>query len=76
MKCWQEGDHAERWVGSALRVAEGNFRRIKGYRDLPPLLAAVDQLKPKPPRRSGHSRVRYESRRVAAFNGSPDILVW
>lgn len=49
VKCWQQGDHAERWVGSALWVAEGNFRRIKGYRDLPKLLAALDQLKPKPP---------------------------
>ena len=49
VKCWQRGDHLERWVGSALWVAEGNFRRIKGYRDLPKLLAALEKLRPQPP---------------------------
>ncbi len=49
VKCWKRGDHLERWVGSALWVAEGNFRRIKGYRDLPRFLAALENLKPKPP---------------------------
>jgi len=49
VKCWQRGDHLERWVGSALWVAEGNFRRIKGYRHLPKLLAALDNLRPRPP---------------------------
>ena len=49
VKCWQRSDHVERWVGSALWVAEGNFRRIKGYRDLPRFLAALENLKPKPP---------------------------
>ena len=39
----------ERWVGSALWVTEGNFRRIKGYRDLPKLLAALEKLRPQPP---------------------------
>lgn len=29
VKYWQRGDHVERWVGSALWLAEGNFRRIK-----------------------------------------------
>ena len=49
VKCWQRGDHLERWVGSALWVAEGNFRRIKGYRNLPKLLVALDNLRPRPP---------------------------
>jgi len=49
VKCWRRGDHLERWVGSALWVAEGNFRRIKGYRDLPKLLAALENLRPCPP---------------------------
>ena len=49
VKCWQRGDHLERWVGSALWVAEGNFRRIKGYRDLSKLLAALEKLRPQPP---------------------------
>ncbi len=43
VKCWQRGDHIERWVGSALWVAEKNFRRVKGYKDLPKLLAALEK---------------------------------
>ena len=49
VKCWQRGDHLERWVGSALWVAEGNFRKVKGYRDLPRLLAALENLNPPTP---------------------------
>jgi len=36
-------------VGSALWVAEGNFRKVKGYRDLPKLVAALENLRPRPP---------------------------
>ena len=49
LKCWQQGDHWERWVGSALWVAEGNFRKVKAYRDLPKLVAALENLPPRPP---------------------------
>ena len=49
VKCWQQGDHLERWVGSALWVAEGNFRKVKGYQDLPKLVAALENLRPRPP---------------------------
>ena len=49
VKCWQQGDQLERWVGSALWVAEGNFRQVKGYRDLPQLVAALENLRPRPP---------------------------
>ena len=49
VKCWQHGDHRERWVGSALWVAEGNFRKVKGSRDLPKLLDALNELSPPPP---------------------------
>ncbi len=49
VKCWQQGDQLERWVGSALWVAEGNFRKVKGYRDLPKLVAALENLRPRPP---------------------------
>ena len=40
-ECSQQGDHLERWVGSARWVAEGNCRKVKGYRDLPKLVAAL-----------------------------------
>ena len=46
VKCWRRGDHIERWVGSALWVAEKNFRRVKGYKDLPKLLRALKELRP------------------------------
>ena len=32
VKRWREGDHRERWAGSALLLAESKFRRVKGYR--------------------------------------------
>ena len=43
VKCWQRGDHIERWVGSALWVAERNFRRVKGYKDLPKFLEVLEE---------------------------------
>ena len=46
VKCWRRGDHIERWVGSALWVAEKNFRRVKGYKNLPKLLRALKELRP------------------------------
>lgn len=37
----REGDHRERWAGSALLLAETKFRRVKGYKEIPQLIAAV-----------------------------------
>jgi putative transposase len=41
VKRWREGDHRERWAGSALLLAETKFRRLKGYREVPQLLTAL-----------------------------------
>jgi transposase-like protein len=41
VKRWREGDHRERWAGSALLLAESKFRRLKGYREIPKLLTAL-----------------------------------
>jgi hypothetical protein len=30
-----DGDHTERWVGSGLLVAERQFRKVIGYRQIP-----------------------------------------
>lgn len=38
VKRWQGGDQRERWVGSGLLVAEKQFRRVKGYRQIPALM--------------------------------------
>jgi putative transposase len=35
VKRWRAGDHIERWVGSGLLVAERQFRKVQGYRDIP-----------------------------------------
>jgi transposase-like protein len=41
VKRWREGDHRERWAGSALLLAESKFRRVKGYKEIPQLLSAL-----------------------------------
>lgn len=41
VKRWREGDHIERWVASGLSVAERQFRKVIGYREIPMLLASM-----------------------------------
>jgi len=41
VKRWREGDHRERWAGSALLLAESKFRRVKGHKEIPKLLSAL-----------------------------------
>lgn len=41
VKRWRPGDQIERWVGSGLLVAERQFRKLRGYREIPQLLAAL-----------------------------------
>ena len=41
VKRWRDGDHIERWVGSGLLVAERQFRKVQGYREIPSLLTAL-----------------------------------
>jgi transposase-like protein len=43
VKRWRAGDHLERWVGSGLLVAERQFRRVQGYREIPSLSTALVQ---------------------------------
>ena len=38
VKRWHDGDQRERWVGSGLLVAEKQFRRVQGYKQIPNLL--------------------------------------
>lgn len=42
VKRWRPGDQLERWVGSGLLVAEGQFHRVAGYRSLPILANILD----------------------------------
>jgi putative transposase len=41
VKRWQEGDQIERWVGSGLLVAEQQFRKVIGFRQIPLLLSSM-----------------------------------
>lgn len=44
VKKWQGGDMKLRWVASGLLFAEEQFQRVKGYRDIPQLVAAIQAL--------------------------------
>jgi putative transposase len=46
VKRWHDGDHRERWVGSGLLVAQKQFRRIIGYKQIPALIRELEALAP------------------------------
>ena len=46
VKRWHGGDQRERWVGSGLLVAEKQFRRIQGHKQIPFLLRELEALLP------------------------------
>ena len=46
VKRWRDGSMIQRWVSAALLEAEKHFRRVRGYRDMPHLISALDALSP------------------------------
>lgn len=46
VKRWHDGDQRERWVGSGLLVAEKQFRRVQGHKQIPNLLRELEALTP------------------------------
>ena len=56
VKRWRDGDMRSRWCAAGLRRAEEKFHRVKGYRQIPQLVAALDaellDVKPKADRKS------------------------
>ena len=44
VKRWRDGQMVLRWVGAALHEASAHFRRVRGYRELPILIAALAKL--------------------------------
>jgi transposase-like protein len=46
VKRWHGGDQRERWVGSGLLVAEKQFRRVQGHKQIPVLLKELEALTP------------------------------
>jgi len=46
VKRWHGGDQRERWVGSGLLVAEKQFRRVQGHKQIPMLIRELEALTP------------------------------
>jgi len=46
VKRWHGSDQRERWVGSGLLVAEKQFRRVQGHKQLPALITELEALTP------------------------------
>ena len=44
VKRWRGGEMLQRWVCAALLEAAKKFRRVRGYRDMHHLVAALDAL--------------------------------
>ncbi len=44
VKRWHGGDQRERWVGSGLLVAQKQFRRVTGYKQIPTLIRELEAL--------------------------------
>ena len=53
VKRWRDGDQIERWVGSGLLVAERQFRKVIGYRQIPLLLSSLATAVSKKPLAKG-----------------------
>jgi transposase-like protein len=49
VKRWHGGDQRERWVGSGLLVAEKQFRRVQGYKQIPALIQELETMIPSKP---------------------------
>ena len=43
VKRWESGEMALRWAAAGMVAAEAQFRRVKGYQQLPALAAALQR---------------------------------
>lgn len=44
VKRWRGGEMIQRWVCAALLDTESRFRRLRGYRQMPALVSALDSF--------------------------------
>lgn len=51
VKRWRDGSMKKRWVATGMLEAERSFRRLKGCRQMPVLVAALRQATDVPPNR-------------------------
>ena len=49
VKRWRDGDHIERWIASGLVVAERQFHKVIGYREIPMFLISMQNAAAKKP---------------------------
>jgi len=49
VKRWRDGDHIERWIASGLVVAERQFHKVIGYREIPMFLLSMQNAAAKKP---------------------------
>jgi len=43
VKRWRDGDMRQRWTAAGMLEAEKQFRRVKGFRQIPSLIAALER---------------------------------
>ena len=84
VKRWHDGDMRKRWTAAGMLVAEQQFRRIIGYRDLANLVIAIERhallAAANEQRPSGDSPNSLPSDRQpvgppSKFHDDPDILL-
>lgn len=46
VKRWHGGDQRERWIGSGLLIAQQQFRRVIGYKQIPVLMRELEACAP------------------------------
>jgi len=44
VKRWRDGDHIERWIASGLLVAERQFRKVIGHREIPMFVSSMASM--------------------------------
>ena len=44
VKRWRNGDHIERWIASGLLVAERQFRKVIGHREIPMFISSMANI--------------------------------
>jgi putative transposase len=66
VKRWRDGDMRKRWTAAGMLVAEQQFRRIIGYRDLAKLVIAVERHATRTANTTTHTTIPTAAPEVAA----------
>jgi putative transposase len=64
VKRWSSGEMALRWAAAGMLAAEGQFRRVKGYQELPQLALALERATAQEPGRSTCRPLSAPDRRI------------